>query len=117
MSKFKKGYRELSGLVITRHAINAYEKHVLDDPILGRHHTAVDIERRIRKGVNQSSEVTTLNDGTVVYRAQFTKGGVYYHILTKPNQFPVPVVGVWTADIFQNYLAGITSKGGLLHIQ
>ena len=87
------------------------KERVTDDPLLRRHHTAIDIERRIRSAVNRPSETITLDDGTVVYKARFIERGTFYYILAKPDQDPKPVMTVWTREIYENYLDGVTSKG------
>lgn len=111
MSKFKGGFKELGGWVVTTHARNTYEERVTDDPLLKRRYTAIDVERRIRSGVNRPVESTALDDGTVVYKTQFTRNGAFYYVLTKQDGDPNVVTSVWTEEIYFNYLEGITSKG------
>lgn len=111
MSKFKKQFKELGGWFITRHAINDYKERVTDDPLLRRHHTAIDIERRIRSAINHASESADMDNGAVAYRSRFTEGGSFYYIMTKCGHQPRTAVAVWTEEIYFNYLEGVTSGG------
>ncbi len=115
MSKFKKNFRKLGGWDIQNktHLINNYKQRVTDDPILKREYTAIDIERRIRSAANRvdPDEAIELDGVTVAYKTQFTKKGSFYYHLARVGQKPKAIVSIWTEEIYQNYLAGITSKG------
>lgn len=115
MSKFKGGFKELGGWVITRHALNNYKERVTDDPLLKRRYTALGIERRIRSAINRAGEALSLDNGTVVYRTRFTRNGAFYYVLTKQDGDPNVVTSVWTEEIYQNYMNGITRDGSLVY--
>ncbi len=107
-------FKELGNWYITRNAINGYKENVIDDPILKRGCIALDIERRIRSAVNKIEnfdELPTL-DNTIFYKTMFTGKGQFYYVLIKLSERSKrPIVAIWTDDIYQNYMNGITSDG------